>query len=200
VGDTVKAEQSLITVESDKASMEFPSSRRRGEGTQGRRRRQGEGRLGGAGGRGRGRGCRSPGTGAGRCTCCRGTRSGARTGGCCASGRFRSGRRQGAGHRRLQGRGRHRAAREAGDTIKAEQSLITVESDKASMEIPSSAAGVLKELKVKVGDKVNIGDLIAVLEGTAGALLRLPHPGSRTGGNRDGQSAGAGCCFADAGC
>ncbi|PUE10446.1 dihydrolipoyllysine-residue acetyltransferase [Limnohabitans sp. T6-20] len=56
-----------------------------------------------------------------------------------------------------------------GDTIKVEQSLITVESDKASMEIPSSAAGVLKELKVKVGDKVNIGDLLAILEGTASA-------------------------------
>ncbi|RZL88194.1 MAG: dihydrolipoamide acetyltransferase, partial [Variovorax sp.] len=56
-----------------------------------------------------------------------------------------------------------------GDTIKAEQSLITVESDKASMEIPSSAAGVLKELKVKVGDTVNIGDLIAVVEGAASA-------------------------------
>ena len=56
-----------------------------------------------------------------------------------------------------------------GDTIKLEQSLITVESDKASMEIPSSAAGVLKELKVKVGDTVNIGDLLAVLEGTVSA-------------------------------
>ena len=52
-----------------------------------------------------------------------------------------------------------------GDAIRVEQSLITVESDKAAMEIPSSAAGVLKELKVKVGDKVNIGDLLAVLEG-----------------------------------
>ena len=51
-----------------------------------------------------------------------------------------------------------------GDAIKPEQSLITVESDKASMEIPSSAAGTLKELKVKVGDKVNIGDLIGILE------------------------------------
>ncbi|WP_418120139.1 dihydrolipoyllysine-residue acetyltransferase [Variovorax sp. 350MFTsu5.1] len=61
-----------------------------------------------------------------------------------------------------------------GDTIKAEQSLITVESDKASMEIPSSAAGVLKELKVKVGDTVNIGDLIAVLEGAAGAAAPAP--------------------------
>ena len=56
-----------------------------------------------------------------------------------------------------------------GDTIKVEQSLITVESDKASMEIPSSHAGVLKELKVKVGDTVNIGDLLAILEGTVSA-------------------------------
>jgi pyruvate dehydrogenase E2 component (dihydrolipoamide acetyltransferase) len=54
-----------------------------------------------------------------------------------------------------------------GDAVKVEQSLITVESDKASMEIPSSAAGVIKELKVKVGDTVNIGDLLAVLEGSA---------------------------------
>jgi pyruvate dehydrogenase E2 component (dihydrolipoamide acetyltransferase) len=56
-----------------------------------------------------------------------------------------------------------------GDNIKVEQSLITVESDKASMEIPSSAAGVLKELKVKVGDTVNIGDLLAILEGNVAA-------------------------------
>ena len=54
-----------------------------------------------------------------------------------------------------------------GDKIAVEQSLITVESDKASMEIPSSAAGVLKELKVKIGDTVNIGDLLAILEGSA---------------------------------
>ena len=54
-----------------------------------------------------------------------------------------------------------------GDAVRLEQSLITVESDKASMEIPSSAEGVIKELKVKLGDKVNIGDLLAILEGTA---------------------------------
>ncbi len=54
-----------------------------------------------------------------------------------------------------------------GDAVRVEQSLITVESDKASMEIPSSAAGVIKELKVKLGDQVNIGDLLAILEGTA---------------------------------
>jgi pyruvate dehydrogenase E2 component (dihydrolipoamide acetyltransferase) len=70
-----------------------------------------------------------------------------------------------------------------GDTIKEEQSLITVESDKASMEIPSSAAGVLKELKVKVGDKVNIGDLVAVLEGSAGgAAAAAPAPASAPAG------------------
>ncbi len=66
-----------------------------------------------------------------------------------------------------------------GDTIKLEQSLITVESDKASMEVPSSAAGVLKELKVKLGDKVNIGDLLAVLEGSvagAAAVSAAPAP------------------------
>ncbi len=56
-----------------------------------------------------------------------------------------------------------------GDAIKVEQSLITVESDKASMEIPSSHAGVLKELKVKIGDKVAKGTLIAVLQASAGA-------------------------------
>jgi len=57
-----------------------------------------------------------------------------------------------------------------GDSVKLEQSLITVESDKASMEIPSSAAGVIKELKVKLGDKVNVGDLLALLEGGAMAV------------------------------
>ncbi|ALV05828.1 dihydrolipoyl dehydrogenase [Roseateles depolymerans] len=56
-----------------------------------------------------------------------------------------------------------------GDTIKAEQSLVTVESDKASMEIPSSAAGVVKELKVKLGDKINQGDLLVTLESDAAA-------------------------------
>ncbi|GAB2819804.1 dihydrolipoyllysine-residue acetyltransferase [Comamonas piscis] len=56
-----------------------------------------------------------------------------------------------------------------GDTVTAEQSLFTVESDKASMEIPSPAAGVVKELKVKIGDTINIGDLVAILEGSAAA-------------------------------
>ena len=64
-----------------------------------------------------------------------------------------------------------------GDTVKLEQSLITVESDKASMEIPSSAAGVVKELKVKLGDTVNIGDLLVILEGAAGVVApAVPAP------------------------
>src|SRR5213593_385685 len=61
-----------------------------------------------------------------------------------------------------------------GDTVKAEQSLITVESDKASMEIPSSHAGVVKELKIKVGDKVSKGSLIAVIEAAGGAAPAAP--------------------------
>jgi dihydrolipoamide dehydrogenase len=60
-----------------------------------------------------------------------------------------------------------------GDTIRVEQSLITVESDKASMEIPSSHAGVVKELKVKLGDKVAEGSVVLTLE-TAGAAAPAP--------------------------
>jgi pyruvate dehydrogenase E2 component (dihydrolipoamide acetyltransferase) len=63
-----------------------------------------------------------------------------------------------------------------GDTVKVEQSLMTVESDKASMEIPSSHAGVVKELKVKLGDTVNIGDLIVVLEGVSATTTDAPIP------------------------
>lgn len=61
-----------------------------------------------------------------------------------------------------------------GDTVAAEQSLITVESDKASMEIPSSAAGVVKEIKVKLGDKVSQGTPLLVLEGAAAVAPAAP--------------------------
>ncbi|MFH7106761.1 dihydrolipoyllysine-residue acetyltransferase [Achromobacter xylosoxidans] len=61
-----------------------------------------------------------------------------------------------------------------GDTIKAEQSLITVESDKASMEIPASQGGVVKEVKVKVGDKVAKGSVVVVVEGSAPAAAAAP--------------------------
>jgi pyruvate/2-oxoglutarate dehydrogenase complex dihydrolipoamide acyltransferase (E2) component len=60
-----------------------------------------------------------------------------------------------------------------GDTVKAEQSLITVESDKASMEIPSSHAGVVKELRVKLDDKVKQGSVVLTLE-VAGAEAAAP--------------------------
>ena len=57
----------------------------------------------------------------------------------------------------------------AGDTIKPEQSLVTVESDKASMEIPATHGGVVKEVKVKVGDKVNEGSVLVLVEAAGGA-------------------------------
>jgi dihydrolipoamide dehydrogenase len=63
-----------------------------------------------------------------------------------------------------------------GDTVKVEQSLVTVESDKASMEIPSSAAGVVKELKVKIGDTVNEGSLLLLLDAEGTATAASPSP------------------------
>ncbi|MCM2252424.1 MAG: dihydrolipoyl dehydrogenase [Ramlibacter sp.] len=56
-----------------------------------------------------------------------------------------------------------------GDTLRAEQSLVTVESDKASMEIPSTHAGVVRQLRVKLGDKVSEGTVLAVLESDVAA-------------------------------
>ena len=58
-----------------------------------------------------------------------------------------------------------------GDTVAKEDSLITLESDKASMDIPSSDAGVVKEIKVKVGDKIAKGSPILVLEAEAGSTV-----------------------------
>jgi len=63
-----------------------------------------------------------------------------------------------------------------GDTVAAEQSLITVESDKASMEIPSSHAGVVKDLKVKIGDKVAMGSVILMLDAAGAAAAATPAP------------------------
>lgn len=66
-----------------------------------------------------------------------------------------------------------------GDTIRPEQSLITIESDKASMEVPSAVGGVLKELRLKLGDKVSQGSIVGVLEaadGAAEAPVAAPAP------------------------
>src|ERR1700704_3142371 len=56
-----------------------------------------------------------------------------------------------------------------GDTVKAEDSLVTLESDKATMDVPAPSAGVVKELMVKVGDKVSEGSVILLLEAAGGA-------------------------------
>ena len=63
-----------------------------------------------------------------------------------------------------------------GDTIRAEQSLITVESDKASMEIPSSAAGVVTAIKVALGDKVKQGSVVLTVEAAVGAAAPAAAP------------------------
>ena len=76
-----------------------------------------------------------------------------------------------------------------GDTVKAEQSLITVESDKASMEIPSSHAGVVQELKVKLGDKVKQGSVVLVLEAAAGATVPASTPSPAPAGESRGADA-----------
>jgi pyruvate dehydrogenase E2 component (dihydrolipoamide acetyltransferase) len=65
-----------------------------------------------------------------------------------------------------------------GDTVALEQSLITVESDKASMEIPSSAAGVIDSLTVKIGDKVAMGSLVAMLRASGTVAPSAPAVGS----------------------
>jgi dihydrolipoamide dehydrogenase len=63
-----------------------------------------------------------------------------------------------------------------GDTVKAEDSLITLESDKATMDVPSPVSGVVTELKIKVGDKVAEGTLVALVKVGAGATAAAPAP------------------------
>ena len=60
----------------------------------------------------------------------------------------------------------------AGDTVKAEDGLITLETDKAAMDVPAPFAGVIKEIKVKAGDRVSQGSLILLLE--SGAAVVAP--------------------------
>ncbi|WP_133648331.1 dihydrolipoyllysine-residue acetyltransferase [Paraburkholderia flava] len=63
-----------------------------------------------------------------------------------------------------------------GDRVEKEQSLVTLESDKATMDVPSPAAGVVKEIKVKVGDAVSEGSVIVLLEGEGAAAAPAPAP------------------------
>ncbi|MEI8399597.1 MAG: dihydrolipoyllysine-residue acetyltransferase [Alcaligenaceae bacterium] len=76
-----------------------------------------------------------------------------------------------------------------GDTVKAEQSLITVESDKASMEIPTAIAGIVKAIAVKVGDKIKQGSVMLSIEATApsGAIA----PAASAASSESAQSSGA---------
>ncbi|MFP3248125.1 MAG: dihydrolipoyllysine-residue acetyltransferase [Paraburkholderia sp.] len=66
-----------------------------------------------------------------------------------------------------------------GDRVEKEQSLVTLESDKATMDVPSTAAGVVKELKVKIGDTVSEGSVIVVIEAEGGAAAPAPAPAAK---------------------
>ena len=183
VGDTVKAEQSLITVESDKASMEIPSSAagvvKELKVDVGSKVSEGSVVLV-LEAEGAGAAAPAPAPAAAPASEPKAAAAPAAP----AQPATNSGASASAGPVEVKvpdiGDFKDVAVIEVlvkpGDTIKEEQSLITVESDKASMEIPSSAAGTLKELKVKVGDTVNIGDLIAVLEGAGGSAAPAPAP------------------------
>ena len=61
-----------------------------------------------------------------------------------------------------------------GDTVKVDDPLVTLESDKATMDVPSSAAGVVKEVRVKVGDRIGEGAVVVVLEASEGASAPAP--------------------------
>jgi pyruvate dehydrogenase E2 component (dihydrolipoamide acetyltransferase) len=67
----------------------------------------------------------------------------------------------------------------AGDVVKAEDPLVTLESDKATMDVPAPAGGTVKELKVGVGDKVSEGSVILLLDG-GGAAPAAPAPAAKT--------------------
>jgi dihydrolipoamide dehydrogenase len=85
-----------------------------------------------------------------------------------------------------------------GDTVKAEQSLITVESDKSSMEIPSSQGGVVKAVLVKIGDKVKQGSVILQLEASSGAAASSAASASAPSGASSAAGANASALAAGA--
>ena len=63
-----------------------------------------------------------------------------------------------------------------GDSVKKDQGLVTLESDKATLEVPSSADGVVKEIKVKVGDRLSEGGVVVVLDAAGAAAPAAPKP------------------------
>ena len=74
-----------------------------------------------------------------------------------------------------------------GDAVKAEDALITLESDKATMDVPAPSAGTVKSIAVKVGDKVSEGALVLVLEAEEGGGRRAAEEG---GGRRAAEEGG----------
>src|SRR5437868_8192393 len=77
----------------------------------------------------------------------------------------------------------------AGDAVKAEDPLVTLESDKATMDVPSPSAGVIKDVKLKVGDKVSEGSVILVLETQAQAGAPAAAPSATQPSPRGGAAA-----------
>jgi dihydrolipoamide dehydrogenase len=80
----------------------------------------------------------------------------------------------------------------AGDTVAKDQGLVTLESDKATMEVPSSVAGVVKEVKVKVGDEISEGVVVAVIEAEGGAAKSPLPPAGEVGARSATGEGGAG--------
>ncbi|MGS1005649.1 dihydrolipoyllysine-residue acetyltransferase [Achromobacter anxifer] len=177
VGDTIKAEQSLITVESDKASMEIPASQggvvksisvkvgdKVAEGTVVL-----EVEAAGAGE------AAAPAAAPAKAEAPKAEAQAAPQQAAAAAAPAAAAAASGPVNIEVPDIGDFKEVEvieimvAVGDTIKAEQSLITVESDKASMEIPASQGGVVKEVKVKVGDKVAKGSVVVVVEGAAPA-------------------------------
>ncbi len=77
-----------------------------------------------------------------------------------------------------------------GDTLTKDQAVLELETDKATIEVPSSIAGVVKEIKVKAGDKVKVGQAILSVEDGAGAAPAAPKPASANAGAGEGGKAG----------
>ncbi len=69
---------------------------------------------------------------------------------------------------------------QVGDTVKVDDALVTLESDKATMDVPSSAAGVIREVRVKLGDKVSEGAVVVVLDTAGGPAAAAPAPAAAT--------------------
>src|SRR5262249_10518449 len=76
-----------------------------------------------------------------------------------------------------------------GESVKVEQALITLESDKATMDVPSPVDGVVKEIQVKVGDKVSQGSLILTAETEAAPAGVAPSQKVKEGGHGTGEGA-----------